>query len=93
MHICNNYQGSSLNILKFWIDFHNIPLSLFIASKWGGCPDAYCDENNILRGAKPQTHLIKHEGPFKDASDAEKSQRRWFGVDTRYKKIATEKSN
>ena len=28
------------------------------------CPDAYCDENNILRGAKPVVVGPKYEGPW-----------------------------
>ena len=52
------------------------------------CPDAYCDENNILRGAKTQGVTQKYEGSYKDASKKEQSQRKWFGVDNRYVEIA-----
>ena len=37
--------------------------------------------------------MNKYEGPYWTASEAEKSQRRWFGADNRYKEIATENSN
>ena len=52
------------------------------------CPDAYCDENNILRGAKTQGVSQKYEGSYKDASKKEQNQRRWFGVDNRYFKTS-----
>jgi hypothetical protein len=48
------------------------------------CPDAYCDENNILRGARTQGVTQTYEGPYQDASQQEQNQRRWFGVDNRY---------
>ena len=51
------------------------------------CPDAFCDENNILRGAKTQGVSQKYEGSYKDASKHEQNQRRWFGVDNRYVEI------
>ena len=59
------------------------------------CPDAYCDENNILRGAKTQGVSKKYEGSYKDASKKEQNQRRWFGVDNRYIcwKLKSQKSN
>ena len=51
------------------------------------CPDAYCDKNNILRGARTQVVTQTYEGPYQDASQQEQNQRRWFGVDNRYVEI------
>jgi len=48
------------------------------------CPDAYCDENNILRGARAQGVTQTYEGPYQDASQQEQNQRKWFGVDNRF---------
>jgi hypothetical protein len=70
-----------LGVYRFELTITAFHFPFLIASR---CPDAYCDKNNILRGAKTQGITQTYEGSYKDASQQEQNQRRWFGVDNRY---------
>ena len=43
------------------------------------CPDAYCDENNILRGARPTWIEPKYDIPWSDLSEEEQKKKAYIG--------------